>query len=302
MSTEGKRAIDEAKALNDAGKFGESIALVKRALEKTSDFDLQMLGAQEIVNGILGIRGRTNEVGVPDYGTQEYEDLYHYLRIVVSSYERGTPQTQKLLDVSTSRRLLKLLSSHHPTVKRIEQQLKAIESEFPSGRVSVARRGKWADDFTARFPIKDQCDFSNDDPNVVEKARELARGGGLLILLNTEGFKNELCILEGSKASIKNSSKSGCFIATAAYGSDVEPQVLRFLLFRDQVLLSSKAGSAFVRLYYRWSPPIALCISRSAWLRVGTRVLVLEPVLRFLKTASRLDELVKHWRVKRWSQ
>ena len=52
-------------------------------------------------------------------------------------------------------------------------------------------------------------------------------------------------------------STSNCFIATAAYGTPQEPEVMVLRHFRDETLLKSKAGQIFVDTYYKVSPPIA---------------------------------------------
>jgi hypothetical protein len=43
----------------------------------------------------------------------------------------------------------------------------------------------------------------------------------------------------------------GCFIATAAFGSYMEPKVKLLRDFRDEYLLDSTPGKWFVKQYYR---------------------------------------------------
>ena len=67
---------------------------------------------------------------------------------------------------------------------------------------------------------------------------------------------------------------SGCFIATAAYGSYLDPHVKVLRDFRDKWLLTSAAGRAFVAAYYRHSPAVAEFISSSESLRLAVRLLL----------------------------
>lgn len=66
-------------------------------------------------------------------------------------------------------------------------------------------------------------------------------------------------------------SGSGCFIATAAFGSYLDPHVMVLRHFRDDVLLQSEFGTAFVKFYYKHSPPIADFIARHDTLRMFFR-------------------------------
>jgi len=77
---------------------------------------------------------------------------------------------------------------------------------------------------------------------------------------------------------ISSSGGGGCFIATAAYGSYLHPQVQLLRNFRDEFLLTNAPGRAIVAFYYRNSPPLADFIARHSVIRAVTR-LALTPLV-----------------------
>jgi len=80
----------------------------------------------------------------------------------------------------------------------------------------------------------------------------------------------------------------GCFIATAAYGTETakEPDILRE--FRDTFLLPNSLGAEFVSLYYKISPPIANFISQHEVLRTAVRVGFVDPIVKILNWTHNL--------------
>ncbi|MBU1043272.1 MAG: Ig-like domain-containing protein [Candidatus Omnitrophica bacterium] len=72
----------------------------------------------------------------------------------------------------------------------------------------------------------------------------------------------------------------GCFIATAAFGTYMEPEVQVLRDFRDEYLLTNYLGSEFVKFYYRNSPPIADFIAQNETLKKIIRI-GLKPLIKF---------------------
>lgn len=98
---------------------------------------------------------------------------------------------------------------------------------------------------------------------------------------------NEVLLIEGVPANNPPSASSvggggdgdsGCFIATAAYGSLMEPHVKVLRAFRDQFMFGNTAGRVFIRLYYTYSPPIADFIAKHNSLRTMVRISLLPVV------------------------
>jgi len=95
---------------------------------------------------------------------------------------------------------------------------------------------------------------------------------------DSDGIANGIIVDPGGIASFGDSTFSsfgsnvmGCFIATAAFGSKFEKHVQLLRRFRDLYLMPNSIGRAFVRAYYRYSPPMADFISRHDILRTMVR-------------------------------
>ena len=84
----------------------------------------------------------------------------------------------------------------------------------------------------------------------------------------------------------------GCLVATAAYGTEMAPQIQRLREIRDQNILSTDAGSSFVTvfngIYYTFSPTIA-DIEREHPLVKGAVFIIIQPILASLHIMEHAD-------------
>jgi len=116
---------------------------------------------------------------------------------------------------------------------------------------------------------------------------------------NQSGYSDEIVYTVPSGAdpaaspgsSAASGGGGGCFIATAAFGSPMAPEVALLRAFRDSCLLTNSPGRLFVEFYYWISPPIADFISRDENLRQITRI-ILWPLIYSVKNMTATVALI----------
>ena len=84
-----------------------------------------------------------------------------------------------------------------------------------------------------------------------------------------------------------NCDGEDCFIATAAYGSRMDPELQTLRRFRDEVLAKTLPGRLLSDLYYHYSPPAAAFIRERPVLRSLVRA-ALTPVVGLARLALAL--------------
>src|SRR5215218_2459286 len=115
-----------------------------------------------------------------------------------------------------------------------------------------------------------------------------------------ESSKIDLIVLQGSgnntQGQQQQAQKSGCLIATAAFGSELTPQVQYLRYFRDHYIMSTASGSAFMNtfnsIYYSFSPQVADYEREQPWLQVSVKA-ALYPLFGILMIAEGAYSIVE---------
>jgi hypothetical protein len=94
--------------------------------------------------------------------------------------------------------------------------------------------------------------------------------------------KENLSLSTPNSTPYSSSSKSGCFIATAVYGSPYANEVSILKEFRDNWLLNFRLGKIFVNFYYWASPPIANQIAKREYLKNIIKVAFIIPLIKIV--------------------
>ncbi|MCF8255796.1 MAG: hypothetical protein K9J84_14560 [Bacteroidia bacterium] len=101
----------------------------------------------------------------------------------------------------------------------------------------------------------------------------------------TEGVE-ELNSIDVNNVKFKS---SGCFIASAVYGTPYASEVALLKEFRDNWLLNFRLGKIFVAFYYWISPPIANQIAKSNSLKAFTKSMLIIPLIKIANHLKRKE-------------
>jgi hypothetical protein len=128
-------------------------------------------------------------------------------------------------------------------------------------------------DFSCIMPVKVldvNADLSGDVSNdFIDYTYEINRD---LIIKTSPDMPDEVIDIFSHYPETTFCTAVDCFIATAAYGSMMEPHVKVLREFRDRFLLDNRPGTIFVHLYNTSSPPFADFIARHDTLRAIVRL------------------------------
>lgn len=89
-------------------------------------------------------------------------------------------------------------------------------------------------------------------------------------------------LIEGSCIEVNKE----CFIATAAFGSELDSRVRLLRRFRDEFLLQSDLREPFSKVlasYYHFSPPIAIAMKRHGSMRLLLKWTLVYPAVLFAR-------------------
>jgi len=123
-----------------------------------------------------------------------------------------------------------------------------------------------------------KCPFCGSNYTIYSEIKPTAES------ISSGNGENKQQAKSSSKSNMEEKSKSsGCYIATACYGSYDCTQVLTFRHYRDEYLSQTLAGRMFIKIYYAFSPNFAKWLENKHRINNFIRGKFLEPIYKSLK-------------------
>lgn len=135
---------------------------------------------------------------------------------------------------------------------------------------------KAVDDKTALWHVAADNKFNGDlQPNARKIAKLLLDAGADATVTTIYGvatYNNKTdpeiaSMIQAKFPSLEKGESSGCYVATAVYGSYDCPQVWTLRRYRDYTLAETWYGRAFIKTYYAISPTLVKWFGHTAWFK-----------------------------------
>ena len=210
-----------------------------------------------------------------------HDFVKHIVYIYVRGYFNEIDDSEWIEETDKISEVIGGLISTDPDSRKIRQSLKQIRHNHPSLFSIQEEFFNKIIDAPPATRLMESCPHCS-KPVIVAKHEygdyvcNSCQGG---ISYSHSGF---------GKASYSSQSSSDCFIATAVYGDPLHPDVEFLRYFRDENLLRSRLGRAFVELYYRYAPSFASKLSPHPKVCKVLRIYFLESIVKFLQRLVRV--------------
>lgn len=175
------------------------------------------------------------------------------VNVYIWPYESETPGTIELTPNT--------LQEGYPDT---ELTVSGTATNFSAGTTTLLIKDKDGNDVTGQSTLSVT---SADSATITLKSGLTRVGSPYIVTLTTDAKVLRVQLF------IENTDQ--CFIATAAFGSTLEPAVVLLRQFRDKCLLTNIPGQEFVNFYYQHSPPIAAYITQHEPLKLLVRILLM---------------------------
>jgi hypothetical protein len=260
MKREPLMVMVDAEELRLQGRLKEARDLLKSLVDELDDREMEkrLYAAQQVIQ--LGAQLYLKTGIRPDQA-----DMVRYATIGLQCYERLPPEKQTTFrdkyGLSTLNEVL------HPTQREAATVFARCLNCGKRQSILNSMFCPTCDEYVCQHCIETGCPAC-----------------GTKLVLAKLGPEHKRYPMDYSKPE----AKSGCFIATAVYGSRLAPEVVALTRFRDETLLHIRFGAALVHLYCAVSPFFASLVRRHRLLRSLTRNLLIRPILTLLKIGEKI--------------
>ena len=299
-SLDGKYSVFGRIVTNESFETLDKIASVETTGTQPIDIEQVKLVKATVVNrsditNILELKEpeRTHSEVSPSTGNQNFESAKHEISLSVpegwllQQYDETEEDYPDVVAVGPKIGVmnpvisLTIEQTNEQTLDDlISQKMESIKQKIDTGELEIISQEKIIVDGNEAHVINAKGVFSSNDEKFDVKFRELLiydneKHYTLAYSNGVDDFDSELPRFEETIDSfeilsnqneltndpVEEGEGGGCLIATAAFGSELAPQVQQLRELRDNTILSTESGTTFMtgfnQFYYLFSPTIA---------------------------------------------